>query len=147
MFARLLDAEPALFARTSASSLTNTLVYEVQTGHEQLANALLMVVRTRSRCLALLGYLLWLNWKLTLFVGLLAPAVAFVMRTVGGGCTGSRGPGRVPPTSWPTWWKRTCWPGASCGCTARQRRPGASTERRAAPLLLKSPRRAPSVRR
>jgi subfamily B ATP-binding cassette protein MsbA len=32
---------------------------------------------------ALLGYLLWLNWKLTLFVAILFPAVAFVMRTLG----------------------------------------------------------------
>jgi subfamily B ATP-binding cassette protein MsbA len=33
--------------------------------------------------LALLSYLLWLNWKLTLFVAILFPAVAFVMRTLG----------------------------------------------------------------
>ena len=82
MFARLLDAEPALFARTSASSLTNTLVYEVQTGAQQLANALMMVVRDSLTSLFLFGYLLWLNWKLTLFIVLLAPAVAFVMRAV-----------------------------------------------------------------
>ena len=32
MFERLLDAEPALFTRNTASSLTNTLSYEVQNG-------------------------------------------------------------------------------------------------------------------
>ena len=32
MFARLLDAQPALFTRQSASSLINTVVYEVQGG-------------------------------------------------------------------------------------------------------------------
>lgn len=82
MFARLLDAAPALFTQTSASSLTNTLVYEVQSGAQQLANALMMVVRDSLTSLFLLGYLLWLNWKLTLFIVLLAPAVAFVMRAV-----------------------------------------------------------------
>jgi subfamily B ATP-binding cassette protein MsbA len=82
MFARLLDAAPALFTQTSASSLTNTLVYEVQTGAQQLANALMMVVRDSLTSLFLFGYLLWLNWKLTLFIVLLAPAVAFVMRAV-----------------------------------------------------------------
>jgi subfamily B ATP-binding cassette protein MsbA len=82
MFARLLDAAPALFTRTSASSLTNTLVYEVQTGAQQLAGALLMVVRDLLTSVFLFGYLLWLNWKLTLFIVLLAPAVAFVMRLV-----------------------------------------------------------------
>jgi subfamily B ATP-binding cassette protein MsbA len=82
MFARLLDAAPALFTGTSASSLTNTLVYEVQTGAQQLANALMMVVRDSLTSVFLFGYLLWLNWKLTLFIVLLAPAVAFVMRAV-----------------------------------------------------------------
>jgi subfamily B ATP-binding cassette protein MsbA len=82
MFARLLDAAPALFTRTSASSLTNTLVYEVQTGAQQLANALMTVVRDSLTTLFLFGYLLWLNWRLTLFIVLLAPAVAYVMRVV-----------------------------------------------------------------
>jgi ATP-binding cassette, subfamily B, bacterial MsbA len=82
MFNRLLDAAPALFTQTSASSLTNTLVYEVQTGAQQLASALLMVVRDTLTCAFLLAYLLWLNWQLTLFILLLAPAVAFVMRVV-----------------------------------------------------------------
>jgi len=82
MFARLLDAAPTLFTQTSASSLTNTLVYEVQTGAQLLASALLMVVRDALSSLFLFGYLLWLNWKLTLFIVLLAPAVAFVMRLV-----------------------------------------------------------------
>ena len=35
MFARLLNAAPALFTRQSASSLTNTLVYEVQQGADR----------------------------------------------------------------------------------------------------------------
>jgi subfamily B ATP-binding cassette protein MsbA len=82
MFARLLDAAPGLFAQRTASSLTNTLVYEVQSGAQQLANALMMVVRDTLTSLFLFGYLLWLNWKLTLFIVLLAPAVAFVMRSV-----------------------------------------------------------------
>jgi subfamily B ATP-binding cassette protein MsbA len=82
MFARLLDAAPALFTRTSASSLTNTLVYEVQGGAQQLTGALLMVVRDALASIFLLGYLLWLNWKLTLFILLLAPAVALVMRQI-----------------------------------------------------------------
>ena len=73
-------AQPALFTRISASSLTNTLVYEVQSGAQQLVYSLLTLVRDSLTLVALLGYLLWLNWKLTLFVGVLFPAVAFVMR-------------------------------------------------------------------
>ena len=54
----LLDAEPALFTRTSASSLTNTLVYEVQSGATQLVYSLLTLVRDSLTLVALLGYLL-----------------------------------------------------------------------------------------
>ena len=51
MFARLLDAEPALFTRNTASSLANTLTFEVQNGANQLVYSLQSLVRdslTRS---------------------------------------------------------------------------------------------------
>ena len=44
---------------------------------------MLTLVRDSLTLVALLGYLLYLNWALTLFIGLLFPAVAWVMRTAG----------------------------------------------------------------
>ena len=75
MFERLLGAHPALFTRHTASNLTNTLVYEVQQGANLLVSALLTLVRDSLTLVALLGYLIWLNWKLTLFVGVMFPLV------------------------------------------------------------------------
>lgn len=83
MFERLLAADPGLYTTHSASALTNTLVYEVQQGTTQLIAALLTLVKDSLTLIALLGYLLWLNWQLTLFVGLLFPTLAVVMRTLG----------------------------------------------------------------
>jgi subfamily B ATP-binding cassette protein MsbA len=83
MFSRMLVAQPALFTRHSASSLTNTVVYEVSSGASQLANSLLTLVRDSLTAVALLVYLVWLNWQLTLIVAVLFPAVALLMRTVG----------------------------------------------------------------
>jgi subfamily B ATP-binding cassette protein MsbA len=83
MFAHLMRAQPMLYARQSASQLTNTLVYEVQQGAQMLVSSVLTLVKDTLTLAALLGYLLWLNWKLTLFVGILFPAVAWVMRTLG----------------------------------------------------------------
>ena len=83
LFARILSARPAIFAEHSSSNLTNTLVYEVQTGATLLVDSLLTLVKDSLTLLALLAYLLWLNWHLTLFVGVLFPAVAWVMRSVG----------------------------------------------------------------
>jgi len=84
LFNRLLDATPGLYADSSASALTNTVVYEVQQGAQQLGGAVLGIVRDGLTIVALLSYLLWLNWGLTLMVLLLAPAVAAVMRTISG---------------------------------------------------------------
>jgi len=83
MFARLMNAEPGLFTRSSASSLTNTLSYEVQNGTTMLVSSLLTLVKDSLALVALLAYLVYLNWQLTLFVGVLFPAVAWVMRTLG----------------------------------------------------------------
>ncbi|GMV45916.1 MAG: ABC transporter ATP-binding protein [Pseudomonadota bacterium] len=83
MFERLLGAEPALFSRQSASALTNTLVYEVQAGLTLLTGSALNLVRDSLTLVALLGYLMWLNWPLTLSVGVLFPSVGWVMRVLG----------------------------------------------------------------
>ena len=82
MFARLLDAHPSLFTRQTASRLTNILVYEVQQGSNLLVNALLTLVRESLTLTALLAYLIWLNWKLTLFVGVMFPLVAISVRVI-----------------------------------------------------------------
>jgi subfamily B ATP-binding cassette protein MsbA len=40
-------------------------------------HAMTGLVRDSLTLVALLGYLMWLNWRLTLFVGVLFPAVAW----------------------------------------------------------------------
>ncbi|MCP5273107.1 MAG: lipid A export permease/ATP-binding protein MsbA [Burkholderiaceae bacterium] len=83
LFAHLLASPSGLFTRQSASQLTNTVVYEVQQGATLLINALLTLAKDSLTLVALLVYLLWLNWQLTLLVGLLFPALAVVMRHLG----------------------------------------------------------------
>ena len=82
LFDRVLAAEVGLFARQSASALSNTVVYEVQTGSTLLVQALLGVSRDGFTLLALLGYLLYLNWQLTLIVAVVVPGVAWIMKTL-----------------------------------------------------------------
>lgn len=80
LFDRLLGAELALFARQSASTLSNTVVYEVQTGSMLLVQALLGLSRDGFTLVALLGYLVYLNWKLTLIVAFLVPSISWIMK-------------------------------------------------------------------
>jgi len=82
LFDRVLAAEMGLFARQSASALANTVVYEVQTGATLLVQALLGLSRDGFTLLALLAYLLYLNWQLTLIVAVVVPGVAWIMKTL-----------------------------------------------------------------
>lgn len=82
LFDRVLAAEMGLFSRQSASALSNTVVYEVQTGATLLVQALLGVSRDGFTLVALLVYLLYLNWQLTLIVALVVPGVAWIMKTL-----------------------------------------------------------------
>ena len=75
MFAKLNDAQLVLFARQSASKLSNTLVYEVQTGSQMLVSAFLSLAKDSLTVVALMGYLLYLNWKLTLIALVVGPVI------------------------------------------------------------------------
>jgi subfamily B ATP-binding cassette protein MsbA len=84
MFARLLDGELSLFSRENATSLSNTVVYEVQNGATLLVNSVMGLVKDSLSLVALLVYLLYLNWQLTFIVFLIVPGVAWIMRTLSG---------------------------------------------------------------
>ena len=82
MFSRLQDAHPSLFRLQTSSALGNTLVYEVQSGAYMMVNSILSVTRDSLTLLALIGYLLYLNWKLSLIVAFLFPSVAWLMKAM-----------------------------------------------------------------
>jgi len=82
MFERVQTAEMSLFSRQSTSTLANTVVYEVQLGSNQLVHAVLGLAKDSLTLLALLAYLFFENWKLTLIVLILFPAVALVMKVL-----------------------------------------------------------------
>ncbi|MFT3815336.1 MAG: lipid A export permease/ATP-binding protein MsbA [Acidovorax sp.] len=82
LFDRLLGAEMGLFSRQSASALSNTVVYEVQTGATLIVQAMMGISRDGFTLIALLGYLLYLNWQLTLIVAVMVPGVAWIMKTL-----------------------------------------------------------------
>ena len=82
MFGKLLSAQLTLFADQSSSTIANTVVYEVFNGSSSLINAVMRLARDVLTLLALIGYLVFLNWKLTLVVGFLFPAVAIVIQVL-----------------------------------------------------------------
>ena len=79
MFSKVLDAKFGLFADQTSSELANTVVYEVNNGSTLLVNSLMALVRDTVTMIALVGYLLYLNWQLTTIVAIMLPAVAYIM--------------------------------------------------------------------
>lgn len=80
MFQKLLSARLSLFENQSSSAMANTVVYEVFNGSSMLMGAVLKLARDVLTLIALVAYLLFLNWKLMLVVSLLFPAVALVIQ-------------------------------------------------------------------
>ncbi len=80
MFGKLLSARLSLFADQSSSAIANTVVYEVSNGSSMMINAVMKLARDILTLIALVAYLLFLNWKLMLIVSLLFPAVAVVIQ-------------------------------------------------------------------
>ena len=80
MFKKLLSSQLTLFVDQTSSAIANTVVYEVLNGSSMLVNAVLKLARDLLTTLALITYLIYLNWKLTLIIALLFPAVALVIQ-------------------------------------------------------------------
>ena len=82
LFQKLMQADPALFQSKHASGLTNAMVYEVNAGAAQLVGTTLSFAKDSVTLLALLGYLMYLNWQLTLVVFIVLPPISWVVKTL-----------------------------------------------------------------
>ncbi len=82
MFDCISVAEFDLYRKQPATALANTIVFEATNGAILLLQSITTVVKDSLSLLALVGYLLYLNWKLTLIVVLIFPIVALAMRAL-----------------------------------------------------------------
>ena len=82
MFRHLMVSRLQWLTSQSASSLSNTLVYEIQQGTNLLIQATLTLIKDSLTLVALVAYLLYLNPLLTAMVLLIFPALVWVMRAL-----------------------------------------------------------------
>jgi subfamily B ATP-binding cassette protein MsbA len=75
MFARLVELPAGFFARESSGQVISRLVADVQNVTSTLAGIVIVLVRDSVVILGLLGWLLYLNWRLTLIAAVLIPVV------------------------------------------------------------------------
>ena len=82
MFTRLLRAKTEYYQKTSASNLINAVVFEVNNVLSIMGGMLISLVRDLLTVIGLMGYLFYLNWRLTLVVLIIFPIIAFVMSKI-----------------------------------------------------------------
>jgi ATP-binding cassette, subfamily B, bacterial MsbA len=83
MFVRLLDVPLGYYASNSVGRVINSIMFEVQQVIDMLKNLFSSLIRDALTVIGLLGYLLWLNWRLTIIALVLLPVIAVVVRMTG----------------------------------------------------------------
>lgn len=82
MFTRLLRAKTEYYQKTTTSNLINAVVFEVNNVLTIMGTMLISLVRDLLIVIGLMAYLFYLNWRLTLFVLMIFPIIAYVMSKI-----------------------------------------------------------------
>lgn len=82
MFDRMLHAPAEFFQRETASTIINAIVFEVNQVLNVLVGVLITLVRDSLTVVALLGYLFFLNWKLTMIVAVILPGIGLLVSKI-----------------------------------------------------------------
>jgi len=80
MFSRLLRLPTRYYDHHASATLMAKLVYDVEQVAEGSTRALTVVIKDSLASMALFGWLVALNWKLTLVFGILLPVITFLVR-------------------------------------------------------------------
>ncbi|MFZ2218338.1 MAG: lipid A export permease/ATP-binding protein MsbA [Rhodoferax sp.] len=83
MFAKLLVLPTHHYDEHSAGQLISRLVYDVNNVTDAATSALISVVRESLTAMALIAYLLYLDWKLTLITLTIGPVIAYIVKAFG----------------------------------------------------------------
>ena len=79
MFVRLVQMPVSYFSSNPAGTIIARLVNDVQNVTQSLASVLIIMVRDSCVIMGLLGWLLYLNWQLTMIAFVLIPMVALAV--------------------------------------------------------------------
>ncbi|MBN3757934.1 lipid A export permease/ATP-binding protein MsbA [Paraburkholderia sp. Tr-20389] len=79
MFNRMIHSSVGFFQRETASTVINAIVFEVNQILNTLTGVMVTLVRDSLTVVFLLGYLFYLNWRLTLIVAVLLPGIGWLV--------------------------------------------------------------------
>jgi subfamily B ATP-binding cassette protein MsbA len=82
MFDRMIHASAGFFQRETASTIINAIVFEVNQILNVLQSVVVTLVRDSLTVIFLLGYLFILNWRLTLVIAVILPAIGWLVSKI-----------------------------------------------------------------
>jgi subfamily B ATP-binding cassette protein MsbA len=82
IFDRYLHLPVGYFDRNSAGVLLSKLTYNTEQVATATTDSITVFIRDTLTILGLIGYLLYMNWRLTLFALIVGPIIAFLIRRV-----------------------------------------------------------------
>ncbi len=82
MFAKLLILPSDYYANTNSGSLISKITYDVNQVSSAATQVLVVLVRDSLAIIGLLGWMLYLDWQLTLIFFLIVPVIAIVIKVV-----------------------------------------------------------------
>ncbi|MES2106644.1 MAG: lipid A export permease/ATP-binding protein MsbA [Pseudomonadota bacterium] len=82
VFAKILSVPIRFYQSESTGRVINTIMFEAQMIVEMFKVSVTTLIRDSLTVAALLGYLFWVNWQLTLVTLVLIPALALLVRNV-----------------------------------------------------------------
>jgi ATP-binding cassette, subfamily B, bacterial MsbA len=80
VFSRYLRLPVSFFDRNGAAQLLSRLTYNIELVAEAATTSITFIIRDTLTIIGLFGYLLYLNWKLTLFALAVAPLIVGLIR-------------------------------------------------------------------
>jgi subfamily B ATP-binding cassette protein MsbA len=83
MFAKILTLPTQTFHDQSSGKLISRLLYDADNVNQAATTVLVTAVRETLTALSLLGYLLYLDWKLTFITLAVGPVIAFIIKGFG----------------------------------------------------------------
>ncbi|HEV3105504.1 MAG TPA: lipid A export permease/ATP-binding protein MsbA, partial [Trinickia sp.] len=82
MFERMIHTSASFFQRETASTVINAIVFEVNQILSVLTSVMVTLVRDSLTVVFLLGYLFYLNWRLTLIVAVILPGIGWLVSKI-----------------------------------------------------------------
>jgi len=83
MFQRLMTLPTAFYDRSATGNLISKLLYDVNQVMQASTDVLTALVKDTVTVIALLAYVFWLDWKLSLLIFLIAPVIALTAVVLG----------------------------------------------------------------